>query len=190
MTRDRAPGISSSKRGNLITLPTVHSVGPQWSRSHPRRSDRVLNQRMIVAILAWTLIPALSHAQSVVTAPHLRGAIRAGPSRTNQPLRVHVTLDVSPGWHIGAPHNGTTNLPTRLSWRLPKGWSVLNTAWPQPRRLIAGRDTTFTYSGRVEIDAMLESSSAKDRGPIGVVVSYGVCRDVCIPGHMLLTLER
>jgi DsbC/DsbD-like thiol-disulfide interchange protein len=190
VTGDGAPGISSSKRGNVITLPTVDSVGPRLSRSHRPRSDRLFNQRMIVAILAWTLVPALSHAQSVVTTPHLRGAIKAGAPRANQPLRVHVTLDVSPGWHIGAPHNGTTDLPTRLSWRLPKGWSVLNTSWPQPKRLIAGRDTTFTFAGRVEIDAMLEASSAKDRGSVGVVVSYGVCRDVCIPGHMLLTLER
>lgn len=132
----------------------------------------------------------LSHAQSAVANPHVRGAIAAAPGAKRQSLRIRITLDVSPGWHIGAPHNGTRDLPTRLAWHLPAGWKISNTRWPRPTRVIADRETTFTYSGRVAIDAVLEANDLTDQNSVGVVVSYGVCRDVCIPGRMSLGLSR
>jgi thiol:disulfide interchange protein DsbD len=142
---------------------------------------------LIVAFgLTISASPVLSPAQSVVTAPHLRGAIATAPGSTKTSLRVRIVLDVSPGWHIGASQNGTRDLPTRLAWHLPDGFKVLSTKWPKPTRLVANGDTTFTYSGRVAIETILEAKMVKARDPVGVVVSYGVCREVCIPGHITL----
>lgn len=141
---------------------------------------------VLVSLLA--LIALAPGAQGPATSPQVRAALSARTPRGVRPRQVRLALTVSPGWHIGAEQSGTAGLPTRLAWRVPTGWRVSGVRWPTPRREIQGRDTLYTYAGQVDIDALLEAPAAAAPGPVRADVSYGLCRDVCIPGRVSATL--
>ena len=95
----------------------------------------------------------------------------------------------TPGWHIGAAQPGAIGVPTELTWRLPAGWRVLASRWPAQTSAVVGRDTVFEYRGPFAIETTLVTDGPQHSGPIQVVVSYGICRDVCLPGRLTLTYD-
>lgn len=105
-------------------------------------------------------------------------------------LALRIAVQMTPGWHIGAAKPGVSGLPTELTWRLPPGWRILATRWPPPAFTLIRRDTAFEYRGPFAIDASLVSDGRRLADPIQVVVSYGLCRDVCMPGRLTLTYEE
>ena len=96
---------------------------------------------------------------------------------------------MTPGWHIGAKKPGVTGVPTELRWRLPAGWRVLESHWPAPTPAVAGRDTVFEYRGPFAIETTLVSDGPRRSGQIEAVMSYGICREVCMPGRLTLAYE-
>jgi len=100
---------------------------------------------------------------------------------------VRISLRMPAGWHIGGPQPTAIGLPTRLGWHLPRGWRVLDERWPPATREIVGRDTSFTYDHPVTIDVLLAKEPDAARNAIEVVISYGLCREVCVPGQVALS---
>lgn len=91
------------------------------------------------------------------------------------------------GWHIGGPQPTAIGLPTRFGWRLPAGWRVLEERWPTATPDVVGRDTSYTYNHPVNIEVVLGKERNAARGPIEVAISYGLCREVCVPGQVALS---
>lgn len=112
---------------------------------------------------------------------------RATPASDTVALRI--AMQMTPGWHIGAARPGATGLPTGLTWQLPAGWRVLASRWPAPTSAVVGRDTVFEYRGPFTIETTLVTNGLQRSGPIQVVVTYGICRDVCIPGRLTLSYD-
>ena len=108
---------------------------------------------------------------------------------TSDTLALRIAVQMTPGWHIGAAQPGAIGVPTELTWRLPAGWRVLASRWPAPTSAVVGRDTVFEYRGPFAIEATLVTDGPQHSGPIQVVVSYGICRDVCLPGRLTLTYD-
>lgn len=121
--------------------------------------------------------------------PELRAALTARSPRGRRPRWVRLLLSVPAGWHIGAERPGRVGLPTRVTWALPAGWRLAEVRWPAPRPDVVGRDTSFVYTARaVAIDAALAAPPGTPDGRVRVTVSYGLCRDVCIPGRATAAL--
>jgi len=123
--------------------------------------------------------------------PSLSGSLeRIRGARGDSAIDVRVAVSITDGWHIGARTPGVVGIPTRLEWQLPKGWSVVSEAWPRPEAALVGRDSAFTYSGSLTIRASLVGPRAALREPVQAVLSYGICREMCIPGQVTLRLAR
>lgn len=114
-------------------------------------------------------------------------ATLAGHHRTSDTLALRIDVQMTPGWHIGAPRPGASGLPTELTWQLPSGWRVVASRWPEPASTATGRGTAFEYSGPFSIETTLVADGRPRSGTIEALVSYGLCRDVCIPGRLTLT---
>ena len=108
---------------------------------------------------------------------------------TSDTVALRIAVQLTPGWHIGAARPGVSGVPTELTWTIPTGWRLLATRWPAPAFAIIGRDTVFEYRAPFAIDATLVTEGSRRSGPIQAVISYGICRDVCIPGRLTLTHE-
>jgi DsbC/DsbD-like thiol-disulfide interchange protein len=102
-------------------------------------------------------------------------------------LTLLITARMTPGWKVGAAKPGKSGVPTELRWRLPDGWRVLASRWTPPTPAVVGRDTVFEYHGPFAIETRLVTGGARRSGPVRALISYGICRDVCIPGRLTLT---
>ena len=104
-------------------------------------------------------------------------------------LVLDIAVRMTAGWHIGAVQPGVVGVPTELNWRLPASWRVLSSHWPTSTASVVGRDTSFEYRGPFTIKTTLVGDGSRTPGRIHVVLSYGICREVCIPGRIKLTYD-
>jgi len=80
-------------------------------------------------------------------------------------------------------------VPTRLTWTLPAGWRVVATRWSPPTPALAGRDTVFEYGKPFVIETTLVTEGRRRSGTVQALVTYGLCKDVCMPGRLTLKHE-
>lgn len=141
---------------------------------------------MRAPLLALLLLLACRPAAAQVDAALVPG----GRVEAGEPVRVTLRLSIAPGWHVYARDPGEVGLPTAVSWRGPVGLRLLRVDWPPstPRLLPGGAANTL--EGEVEIVATLLPPPDLEPGEgleIGAEVSWGACREVCIPQRVELS---
>ena len=139
-----------------------------------------------VVVLLVAAVSGRAAAQRGTLTARMTGK-RTTPASDTVALRIAVQM--TPGWHIGAAQPGNVGVPTQLTWRLPSGWRLLATRWPTPRTAVVGRDTVFEYHGPFTIEATILARGPRRSGRVQSVMSYGICRNVCIPGRLTLTYD-
>ena len=102
-------------------------------------------------------------------------------------LTLRITARMTPGWKVGAAKPGKSGVPTALEWRLPDGWRVVASRWTPPTPAVVGRDTVFESHGPFAIETTVVTKGRRRSGPVAALITYGICRDVCIPGRLTLT---
>ncbi len=142
---------------------------------------RQLGSRSLLLAAAFT-VPVTP------SAPHLDATLVRVSRPGLRPVRALLTLAISPGWHIAAEHPGTIGLATHVRWQLPQGWRLLDAEWPAPKRSVEGSDTLYTYEGQTVVQLSFDAPTAFSAAPIRGLISYGLCRDVCIPERQTVTL--
>lgn len=97
-----------------------------------------------------------------------------------------------PHWHTYWINPGDSGLATKLSWKLPPDFRVGEISWPAPQRFDVGGLFNFGYSGEALLPVRLDVPAGAKPGstvPLAVEARWLVCREECIPGKALLTLE-
>ncbi len=151
---------------------------------------RHVTRRHHAPVIVTLLAVLMSSAQAQGIDPHVRASMTSLGAPTESSLAVRITIQVDPGWHIGAQHTGTGGLPTTLSWSVPEGWTVSHVQWATPLSHRTRNDTLFIYQGRLHIDVLLARSSSRPGDPIRVTIAFGACReDLCVPGEIALNLR-
>jgi thiol:disulfide interchange protein DsbD len=138
--------------------------------------------RLAAALLLCASPPAMLAQRASLT-----GTMRVDRAASGgDTIVVRIAAQIPQGWHIGAPRPGATGIPTRVTWTLPKGWRIASVQWPPSTRTVAGSDTAFEYRAPITIDARVMTNRGERVGTIEATVSYGICKDVCIPGWLTL----
>jgi thiol:disulfide interchange protein/DsbC/DsbD-like thiol-disulfide interchange protein len=146
---------------------------------------------LLFAILAATRsVPAdAMHARTAHVEAELvtdNSSVAAG-----QFLDVALHQSIMPGWHTYWRNPGDAGTPTTIAWTLPAGWRAGEIIWPRPERsLFAGSLMTFGYSDDVYMPVRIAVPAEARPGALelGALVSWLVCKDVCIPEQVRLTL--
>jgi len=139
-------------------------------------------------LAAWAAgFPPLARAQAPevpITALSEFTAVRPGDT-----FRVAVRLVVPAGWHIGWINPGASGLGTRLAWQLPAGVSDGTSEWPYPETEESGADVLNVYRGAVVVFSTFAAAPGVG-GSVALTadLSWGICRDVCIPQRRTLSL--
>jgi len=97
-----------------------------------------------------------------------------------------------PHWHTYWINPGDSGLATKLSWKLPADFRAGEILWPVPQRFDVGGLFNFGYSGDVLLPVQLDvPASAKARAAVQLAVEarWLVCREECIPGKAMLSLD-
>src|SRR5438067_6037154 len=96
-----------------------------------------LSKRMrFVAIVTFSLALAVratmaAPPKELVTATLLADvdSVKAG-----KPFTLGVLLKIKPGWHVYWKNPGDSGLPTRVTWKLPEGFTADELRFPIPTR--------------------------------------------------------
>ena len=139
-----------------------------------------------MAALLVTAISGRAIAQRGSLTATLTGG-RTTPASDTVALRIAVRM--TPGWHVGAEQPGQSGVPTRLTWQLPAGWRVVATRWSPPTSSLVGRDTVFEYRRPFAIETKVVTEGRRRSGTVEALVTYGLCKDVCMPGRLTLKHE-
>jgi DsbC/DsbD-like thiol-disulfide interchange protein len=137
--------------------------------------------------MLMTVVSTHAVAQQRGTLTALLDGRRTSPASDTVALRVAVLM--TQGWHIGAEEPGKYAVPTELTWKLPEGWRIVGSRWPTPTRRVIGRDTTFEYGGQFAIATTLVTSAPNRSGRVEALLTYGICKNVCLPGRQKLTFD-
>jgi len=108
-------------------------------------------------------------------------------------LGLHFQLEK--GWHIYWVNPGDSGEPPRVKWQLPAGVNADEIEWPTPRRLGTSSIVDFGYEDKVMLLVPLRAGagaaalepgdgSAQLTGEVKMLV----CREMCIPGKVQVSL--
>ena len=143
-------------------------------------------------LLAFVLYAARAEA-SGVPIPH--GTIEiVAQNESIEPgrdfnLALHFQLEK--GWHIYWANPGDSGEPPRVEWKMPKGITAEEIEWPTPRRLGSSTIVDYGYEDAVTLIVPMRTEkdmAAQQSAQIGAQVRVLICREMCIPGKVQLSL--
>ena len=159
----------------------------------------------IAASAGWTSAnaqfsnkPALA-TSSVVSTPQVRAELVAHAPEgltPGQTVWVGLWLTHQKDWHTYWKNPGDSGLPTELTWELPPGLDMGETAWPVPRLFRIGKLANYGYDGQVLLAAPLQvpTSFKPPPGGMGQIdirlrATWLACRVECIPEEGSFVLQ-
>lgn len=139
----------------------------------------------ICALFLGMVVP--SFATEIRLAKHVSAEIIAQETsiQPGRPFRVAVRLRIDSSWHVYWRNAGDAGMPTRINWRLPKGFTADEIEWPYPHLTGDPPEVSYAYEGEVLLAARITPPATLEFGStIGIeaTVSLLACQDVCIPG--------
>jgi thiol:disulfide interchange protein len=106
-------------------------------------------------------------------------------------ITVALEEKIRPEWHTYWVNPGDAGAPTTIDWTLPPGWKAGAIQWPTPKRLPVLSLMDYGYEGTLWLLSSLTApADAKvgDTVTLKAAVSWLVCKNICVPEDMVLTL--
>lgn len=155
----------------------------------------------LLAALALTAGPAAlaaGHAQAgespwaTVGAASVR-LVSTGPDSTNPgeaPFAGDAALEIrlEDGWHTYWRFPGEAGIPTAADFGASSGLASARLRFPVPERYSDPYSTSIVYHDRIVLPIDLEPAPGETAPVLRAHVSFGICREICMPGEAHLEL--
>lgn len=102
---------------------------------------------------------------------------------------IGVQFRLQPGWKTYWRTPGETGVPTQFDWSESTNISDIEVSWPTPKRFSDYEMETFGYDQEVIFPVHLTHEQDNSPVDIRVNLTYGVCKDICIPMESRLRLS-
>ena len=148
-------------------------------------------QRLLGALFAL-MVSTAAIAQPVNTG-HLTAELvpAAQAIVPGQTLQIALRQQIQKGWHTYWRNAGDSGEATKITWRLPTGWTASDFTWPTPHRLPVGPLVNYGYEGEVLLPITLTAPVNAKPGQsvtLTAAAAFLVCAEVCIPEDATLTI--
>jgi suppressor for copper-sensitivity B len=94
-------------------------------------------------------------------------------------LGLHVRLE--PGWKFYWRNPGDAGVAPDFDWSGSVNLAAAEVRWPRPTRWLSGGLMTFGYENEVVLPVSVLPEVPGRAVKVNVRLSYGICREVCIP---------
>lgn len=120
-----------------------------------------------------------------------------GDAKGGATVRIAVTLDIVPGWHVYWENPGESGAPTEIALELPAGCTAVQRAdgkpaiaFPVPTVFTHG-ETVFGYEKTVTLSVAVKLPESLPAGglPVKVRTSWLVCKQSCLQGRSEATVD-
>lgn len=129
----------------------------------------------------------VSNEQPYVTAKLLADttAVQAG-----KPFKVGVELSMKSGWHTYYKESGDAGLPTKITWKLPTGFTAGPILWEKPSKFNDSGIVTYGYKDKTLIGATITppANFSGDNVNFKADVKWLSCAEICVPGGTSVSL--
>ena len=161
-----------------------------------------MKTRPLFAAVCLLFLFATAHAQFPVVgnggpgpikAQHLTAQlVAASPAiAPGGTLQAGLVFTLDPHWHVYWLNAGDAGEPPKITWTMPSGITAGALQFPIPKRLPNGPLMDFGYEDTAAFPVSLSASKSLKTGKVHLdaLVSWLVCREVCIPGKAHLGLD-
>lgn len=97
-------------------------------------------------------------------------------------------LRLADGWHAYWRMPGDGGLPPRFDWGESKNIRDVTVLWPRPERFETMGLYSFGYEGAVLMPLKIKTEAADKPARLAAHVDIMVCRDICVPQTLSLSL--
>jgi thiol:disulfide interchange protein len=113
-------------------------------------------------------------------------AIQAG-----KPFKLGVELAMKSGWHTYYKESGDAGLPSKISWKLPPGFTASELLWEKPSKFNDSGIVTYGYKDKTLIGATITppASFNGDKVDFKADVKWLSCAEICVPGGASVSLS-
>ena len=153
----------------------------------------VIRHAFVPLLLAVFLLPARASGAvgGLVKARMLADVSSIAPG---EPFTVGVTLKLAPDYHVYWINVGDTGIPTKITMKLPDGFTASDVQFPTPHKFdVPGGMIAYGYDNEVMFLATV--TAPKDLKPgsdvtIGAKAKWLVCNeDGCVPGDAIVEVK-
>lgn len=139
---------------------------------------------LVLAAFLFGSAPAAVAQEAALPSVQARLIAETGSVSPGGHVRVGLHQKIPDGWHTYWRNPGDSGLPTRIRWRLPKGFEAGDIQWPQPRRLPYGPLVNYGYKDEVLLMtriAVPKEATVGEKIAIKARAEWLMCSDICIP---------
>jgi len=112
-----------------------------------------------------------------------------GPTPPEKDFWAALDIKLVPGWLTYWKSPGPYGFAPNFDWSKSRNLAEAEMLWPAPKReVLPGQDAdTAIYTGHVTLPVRLRPTNAGQPMDIHLEMDFGVCSDVCVPEHAVLT---
>lgn len=96
---------------------------------------------------------------------------------------------LEPGWHTYWRYPGEAGIPPQISVTKSENLNALEILYPVPERYDDGFSESIVYHDGVVLPIRVLPASADRETGLEVEVLFGICKDICVPGEAVLSLD-
>lgn len=133
---------------------------------------------------------AAAPAQAQVGPVSIALSLHRDPSDAPDLIWAVVELSHEPHWHTYWKNPGDSGRPTELRFSLDgQPLSVIQRAWPSPRRIAVGPLASYGFEGVAYLGAQVRLPKGVRDASNRLVLqaNWLICKDICIPGEVTLS---
>lgn len=131
-----------------------------------------------------------AHASPWASEHATRARLVAGQLKTGtgSGLVAGIEIEMDEGWKTYWRNPGSSGVPPRMEWTGSENVGKATLLFPAPYRLADREGDTFGYKSRVVLPVTIEPKDASAPVKLKLALEYGVCKEVCVPAQMELSL--
>ena len=116
--------------------------------------------------------------------------VRLVAGRTAMPFKLvaGIEIEMAEGWKTYWRNPGSSGVPPRIDWSQSGNLASARLAFPAPSRFADRDGDTIGYKTYVVLPLELSAADATRPIDLKLSVEYGICKDICIPVELTLSL--
>jgi DsbC/DsbD-like thiol-disulfide interchange protein len=149
-------------------------------------------KRLIAALAIATLFaPFPAHAAMTGWTEVQGGAVRLIASGPLQGGRYLAGLEflLEPGWHTYWRYPGEAGIPPQINTGGSGNLKQMEVLYPAPERYYDGFSNSIVYHDGIVLPLLVDPDDAGAPVSLSLEVFFGICKEICVPGDAVLSLE-
>lgn len=145
-----------------------------------------MDRRAVIAGLTFALLTC-PRAQAGMVKPYRLSLMIADYDAAAKVYIGGLEIELDHGWKTYWRLPGDAGIPPQFDWSKSKNLKSVEILWPAPHRFEDKGGETIGYKDRVVFPLRIVAENPDQPVDLNLSLFFGVCQDICIPGHGELT---